>query len=98
MFPSWRYHAKHGGKKFESQAQLDKAGAGWTESPADHGMEASVPELVPGPMNYKQVVQPIDESVATSDEIEVVAEKRARKKPIELVSVAARRKATKPKK
>lgn len=95
MFPSWRYHATKGSRLFNDPNELERAGSGWADSPAAVGLEAdataasSATGSLPGPMSFKAIQQPQDESVATAAEIEHVQAKK--KKPVEPVTKRARR-------
>jgi len=44
-FPTWRYHAEHEPRIFETFEELEEAGEGWVESPALIGVE---PKRKPG--------------------------------------------------
>ncbi len=93
-FPAWYYHAKYGGRKFANPEDLEAAGKGWHDSPEAVNLVPSVQQGVNGPMDFKAIEQPIDETVATPDEAEEVAAKRAKKAPATVSSVASRRRAT----
>lgn len=83
MFPMWMFHASKGKRLFASPDALDKAGAGWHESPADVGMEFSAPANVPGGMigTKTGVEQPQDASVASEQELAEIEARKASRVP-----------------
>lgn len=48
-YPKWLYHKTEGARVFQSPAEIDAAGPGWTESPA---------ETAPPPRPLKPSVRP----------------------------------------
>ncbi len=80
MFPSWRYHRELGGRVFADPKELEQAGPGWHESPADVGLTPEAP-VVPGDIVHhpSPVLDEDDPAIATLSEQEESAAKAAKR-------------------
>lgn len=94
MYPSWRYHPTKAPRLIQSASE--EPGSPWTDSPADHGLEPSVPPGAPlGTSSRMQFVpQPSEDdedTEAVQDALSVPSAAKGSDVAVAKATVAARK-------